>query len=245
MLRSCRATLAWSSSNEEVATVDNGVITTLTVGTTTITAATTDGSELTASCDVTVKDIDLSTKTLYEKLDEAPEAGDLIVIYHPTSKNVLSTIANGTKLAGIEGTLYDEKLEILEDMAVLNVTTSEEDQGEGEDPLTVYTFTNVEGKYLTTGEEGNSLTFADEATDCSKWALEDKGNGVWTLMNVGAAYNGNHNQALEYYNGFTTYGVKDTDAFKFDFYGVQAETPDILVESLTLDKETLELEVGK
>ena len=47
-------------------------------------------------------------------------------------------------------------------------------------------------------------------------------------MNVGANYNGNHNQALEYYNGkFTTYGVKDTGAYLFNFYELAdaGETP--------------------
>ena len=48
-------------------------------------------------------------------------------------------------------------------------------------------------------------------------------------MNVGAAYNGNHNQALEYYNGFTLYGSNSPDkaAFGVTFYkkGAEAEVP--------------------
>ena len=47
--------VTWKSSNEAVATVDaNGLVTAIGVGETTITATTTDGSNLTASCKVTV-----------------------------------------------------------------------------------------------------------------------------------------------------------------------------------------------
>jgi hypothetical protein len=48
-------TLRWTSSNESVATVDDaGYITTIGKGVTTITAASTDGSKVSASCSVTV-----------------------------------------------------------------------------------------------------------------------------------------------------------------------------------------------
>ncbi len=51
-------TLAWSSSNPAVATVDDsGLVTAHGVGTATITAMTTDGSNLSASCVVTVKSL--------------------------------------------------------------------------------------------------------------------------------------------------------------------------------------------
>ena len=45
----------WTSSDSEVATVENGVVTAHKIGTATITATTTDGSNLTATCKVTVK----------------------------------------------------------------------------------------------------------------------------------------------------------------------------------------------
>lgn len=47
--------LTWASSNESVATVDaNGVVTAVSIGTATITATTQDGSNLSASCEITV-----------------------------------------------------------------------------------------------------------------------------------------------------------------------------------------------
>lgn len=55
-----KKSVVWTSSNQYVATVENGVITALTTGTTTITATTTDGTNLTAECKVTVtaKDVE-------------------------------------------------------------------------------------------------------------------------------------------------------------------------------------------
>ena len=46
--------LAWSSSNESVVTVDNGVLTTVAEGTAVITVSATDASGVTATCEVTV-----------------------------------------------------------------------------------------------------------------------------------------------------------------------------------------------
>ena len=60
-------TLKWTSDNEEVATVtQEGVVKGVNVGSANITATTTDGTELSATCKVTVKPvvIDLSTKTI-------------------------------------------------------------------------------------------------------------------------------------------------------------------------------------
>ena len=49
--------VVWSSSDESVATVENGIVTTIAVGNATITATTTDGSNLSATCQVTVNPI--------------------------------------------------------------------------------------------------------------------------------------------------------------------------------------------
>jgi len=50
-------TVTWTSSDPTVATVDgNGLVTAIAAGTATITATTTDGTDLTASCKVTVED---------------------------------------------------------------------------------------------------------------------------------------------------------------------------------------------
>ena len=49
--------VVWSSSDESVATIENGIVTAIAVGNATITATTTDGSNLSATCQVTVNPI--------------------------------------------------------------------------------------------------------------------------------------------------------------------------------------------
>lgn len=58
-------TLTWDSTNKEVATVENGTVKALKAGTTTITATTSDGSKLSASC--AVKVYDKTTVTLNQE----------------------------------------------------------------------------------------------------------------------------------------------------------------------------------
>ncbi|MBO5747403.1 MAG: Ig-like domain-containing protein, partial [Muribaculaceae bacterium] len=84
----------WSSSDESVATIDaNGLVTAITVGEATITATTVDGSNLTASCKVTVLPTLAESITL-DKTEislEATETATLIAIVLPelvTNKSV-------------------------------------------------------------------------------------------------------------------------------------------------------------
>ena len=162
----------------------------------------------TVSFAYTIKSGETTTVTL-EKLTEAPADGMQVVIHYPAGNEVLTATANGNKLSGTAATPAEGKLELTDAMAYLTVHVTEN----------VYSF-ELDGSYLTSGATGNSLSFAADAdSDLAKWTLEQQTDGTWYLMNVGAAYNGNHNQALEYYNGFTTYGVKaDNAAYKFDFY---------------------------
>ena len=145
------------------------------------------------------------------KLTAAPADGSTLAIYHPASGMAMTGTASGSKLAGTAVTPADDKLEPTEDVAVMTVHAADD----------VYTF-ELDGKFLTSAATGNGLSFAADGTsDLAQWTLEQQADGTWYLMNVGAAYNGNHNQALEYYNGaFTTYGVKaDNAAYKFELYG--------------------------
>ena len=148
-------------------------------------------------------------KTMLTKLDGAPADGDTVAIYHPTSSTVLTGTASDAKLAGAAATLVEEQIEQTDAMAMLQVSVTEG----------VYVF-SLDGKVLTSAPTGNGLSFAEDAeSDLAKWTLEQQADGTWYLTNVGANYNGNYNQALEYYNGFTTYGVKENNnAYKFAFY---------------------------
>ncbi len=90
-------TVAWSSSNESVATVDaNGTVTAVAAGTATITATTTDGSDLSASCAVTV-----IAQQLVNELSVADYrcmAGDTFTID--------VSLSNGNEIGGVQFDLY-------------------------------------------------------------------------------------------------------------------------------------------
>ncbi len=149
-----------------------------------------------------------------EKLTEAPKDGDKVVIYHPASGNAMGTAPNGNKLSPVAAALEDVKLSLTEGMAYLTVGVSE-----GE-----YSFKLEDGTYLATGATGGNLSFVSELTDLALWIMDTKADGTYTLTNKGAAYNGNHNQALEFFRGaFTTYGIKDNTDYGFHFYAEEKE----------------------
>ena len=76
-----------------------------------------------------------------------------------------------------------------------------------------------DGSYLTSGAAGNSMSFEATANDYSQWYLEVKaGTDIVYVRSTNAAYSGNKNQALEYYNGFTTYGWKDNSYYEFQLF---------------------------
>ena len=145
------------------------------------------------------------------RMTAAPADGDTVLIYNAAKTAVMGDSISGKKVAAVTAAAENEVITLAEGMARLLV--SEEDG--------IYTF-SLDGKYLTSAETGNGLSYAEELTDCGKWTLEQQEDGTYIIMNVGANYNGNYNQALEYYSGFTTYGVKTTDIYKMDFYLVEA-----------------------
>ena len=146
---------------------------------------------------------DKITATLTDKLED----GDKIVIYYNDGKTVI-----GTDLTGAEAVMDGDKLVVSEGMLVLTVTIDENGN---------ITFVTEDGKYLTSGATGNSLTLADEASEYSLWVLEAKDGGVF-IKNVNAAYNGNA-QYLEHYKGkFTTYGFSATSDAKYYTFSLYA-----------------------
>ena len=149
--------------------------------------------------------------TYATQLTSLPNNGDTIIIYN--SGNAMGSAASGKKLSGVAAEVTEDGLPILDGMAQLLVTVDGEN----------YIFT-LDGKYLTSADTGNGLSFADELTDCGKWTLEAATNGTWYIKNVGANYNGSYNQAMEYYSGFTTYGIKDTEIYQMQLYLV-SEAP--------------------
>lgn len=82
--------LSWSSDNESVATVEDGVVTGIAIGQAAITATATDGSGVTATCDVTVvasKEVAIAelqaivdeAQSLYDNSIEGESVGEYVV----------------------------------------------------------------------------------------------------------------------------------------------------------------------
>ncbi len=144
--------------------------------------------------------------------------GDNLVIYYPNGGTVLG-VASGSKLSAVNASLVATEsggsVVVPEDNAVIFTVGITEDG--------YYTFSTSEG-YLTSGSTGNSLTFVEELSTLGCWEFEEADGGYF-IHNVGANYNGNYNQYLEYYSGFTTYGLSatsNTAAYTFNLYKVGA-----------------------
>ena len=139
--------------------------------------------------------------------------GDTVAIYSDNSGVLMSTVASNSKLEGVAATAVDGKLQTSSDtVAFLDVNYDEATE--------YYTFIN-NGKYLSCGATGNSLSFADTEDDYSVWQIyEAAETGKYLIKSVNAAYNGNQ-QYVEYYNTFTTYGLSSTAseaAYTVSFY---------------------------
>ena len=156
--------------------------------------------------------------------DEVKDGGRY-AIYFDAEDTFISTEDLSGGLAPVTNTVAGGKLILPADAKTLIITPTIV-ATDGETPI--YIFQTEDGKYLTAGDTGNALFLGDDANDMAKWYLVAV-DGGWHVMNVGAAYNGNHNQALEYYSGkFTTYGVQDTPIYVYNFYEMgEHEVPPI------------------
>lgn len=145
-------------------------------------------------------------------------AYDNVVIYYPTTGVALTATASGSKLTGASVSVDENGLAITEGVAVM--------QAQYLSGSTTDFYLICDNQYLTSGATGNSLTFATEATDYAVWYIEvaDETNGLVYIHNRNAVYNGS-SQSLEYYNGFTTYGTKTTDIYKFQLFTKAGEVP--------------------
>ena len=124
-----------------------------------------------------------------------------IWFYYPGGDLYITGTANGTRLLGSN---------LAADAAIF--TAIRDENG-------VYTFL-YNGQYLTSGPTGNQLYLADEESECSRWVFEQTENG-WFIRNLGAFY-GTKPQYLEYYRGFTTYGLlSDLTPYIFQFGHVE------------------------
>lgn len=135
--------------------------------------------------------------------------GDIVVMY--AEKKVLTSTANGTRLNGVDAVINDEgNLTVPDGAAYLKVVYDEEQKN--------YAFKDaITGLFLTSGPTGSALSFNEELTDLGKWILEKKGDG-FNVKNKAALYNEKTAQYIEFYQTFTTYSLKDQDAFIVRFF---------------------------
>lgn len=155
---------------------------------------------------------DVTVTLTFEACDLLNEAeilrdGDKIVFV--VGGKALTTTAGSKGFAGAAPAFVDSKLANEANYMVLTVSIT--DDG--------YMFMDANGKYMTTGATGNSLTFETEANEYSLWdILINDGNTL--VSNKNAAYSGKK-QALEFYNGnIYAYSYSDTTA-DFSIYNVK------------------------
>lgn len=169
-------------------------------------------------------------------MNAAPEADDVVYIYYPKGKNVMLTTASGSNLSQVTVTL-DESLggfAVQDNMAALTVFKNDIGQ---------YVFVS-NGKYLTSGATGRSLTLADTFSYLALWDVVpvSSGSNLFYIHSANAIY-GSSRQSLEYYSGFTVYTRNTTDIYQFQFYKDSSKTSELTAEakaSLAVSANTLE-----
>ncbi len=138
--------------------------------------------------------------------------GDHIIIYNAAKKVALGTTASGKKLTGVtipDSYVGTADILVAEGVAVLTVA----DYADGQFHLV------CNDLYLTSEPTGNGLSFAAAAAggemDYALWTIDTTSGLV--INNVNAAFNSKI-QALEYYNGFTTYSTGTDAAYQMTIY---------------------------
>lgn len=138
--------------------------------------------------------------------------GDQVVIYSVNGKLALSVNASGSKLTGTAVSIEGVDLTVMSNDLNTAVMTVEFVDAQN------FLLKTADGKYLTTGATGNSLSFADAATDYSQWYLSAMDSSTVFIKNTNAKYN-NRVQALEFYNNlFTAYSEGTGAAYQFQLY---------------------------
>ena len=153
------------------------------------------------------------TRSSYVKVTDVTtlKDGDGVVIYYPAGSLLLSATPTTVRLAGVPATVTDDTVAADNGDEVFMIVRIDE---EGD-----YYFETEDGKFLTSGETGGSLSFTDSLTEYSKWYFDTSGTKApLRIVSRNALFENTGVQAMEYYYGFTTYGINDTAAFSFEIY---------------------------
>ena len=233
-------TVAWSSSDESVATVsEDGTVTAVAEGTATITATANGGDNITATCVVTVP-APLVATGCYEKVTTAPSdwSGEYLIVYEEGSvafNGGLSTLdAVGNT---IEVVMNDNKIDATEETDAAAFTIAKNADG-------AYTIKSASGKYIGVSSNSNGLKQTDNAsTYTHHLSIDDDENAVikaaFSGSNMSLRYNYANNQTrFRYYsNGQQPIQLYKKVTTTTSQYTLVAGTEEYPFEGLTLTKE--------
>ncbi len=139
--------------------------------------------------------INLNATNKAELMTALPENGDVIIIYHVKEKVLMSAATISTDYGNRMGLAAAEAngTQMPYSASAVSLLTVEIVDNQ-------YRFLSADGKYMTSGATGNSLSFTDDATEYSLWEIEelDEDNKLY-IHNANAKYN-NTKQTLEVYN---------------------------------------------
>ena len=245
-------TLTWTSSNESVATVDaNGLVTAVKEGTATITVKATDGSEVSASCVVTVKApvvlvegiaLNVTEQTLTEGETLAltatvtPEnVTNKALAWTSSNESVATVDANGNVTAVKEGT------------ATITVKATEGSNASAQCIITVKApVVLVDGITLNVTEQ--TLTEGETLALTATVTPENVTNKVlvWTSSDESVATVDANGTVTAVKEGTATITVKATDGSNVSAQcAITVKAPVVLVEGITLNMTEQTLSAGE
>ena len=211
--------VTWSSSNRSVATVSNGVVTAVANGTATITVRTLDGSNKTATCAVTVKNLPVKATGVILNLADLPltsigqtytlqatvspsNATNKSVVWTSSNPSVAIVNSNGVVTAVANGT------------TTVKATTTDGSNKSATCAVTVNTNSIVLATDVTLNQNSLTLTSAGQtatliATISPNYATDK--SVTWTSSNTSVATVSSSGVVTATGNGTATITTKTTD----------------------------------
>lgn len=245
--------LAWSSSDEELAVVDaKGNVTALAPGFVTITAAATDGSDITTETEIEIfqlvqnisidiEPIGYIGKKIYPKVIVYPDdASNPLVEYTVDNEN----IAEIDSFTETNGPFY---FLACKEAGLVQITATAVDGSDvtGSAYVLVLPYTELRNQseeytvYIG-GQSNSPLGTVSLSSDCAYRAAEDKYGAVWTIEHVSGDYavvlGMNENNAT--YNGFSLAGSVDLNLLRINRTGT-----DVYRISCTIFEQTVSCDV--
>ncbi len=224
----------WESSNENIATVDNGVVTGVAEGSATITVTTNEGG-FTATCAITVSSS--SVGNVFQKVtsDSDIEAGSYLIVYESSATSGLAFDGSRSTLDAtsntISVTIDEDTIEASATNKASMFTIDEYDGG--------YSIQAASGKYISGTSGSNVLNSSDSE---AKNTISIGADGADIVSNTShLRYNSNSSQARFRYFKSASYSAQEPiQLYKLANGTVPTHDPE-----LTLDKESISVSEKK